>query len=68
MCHYVLVHPPISIPKMMKIPAAKAAVEKEWNKLKNLPSWSESKVRATADVIHKAHKKKTSAQFAKLME
>ena len=30
----------------MKIPDARAAVDKEWDKLKNKPTWQESKFRA----------------------
>ena len=54
MCHYGLVHTPIPIPKAMKMPGAKAAVNKEWHKLNNLPVWSEYEVRAKTDVIHEA--------------
>ena len=33
--HYNLVHKFIPMPQAMKIPAAKAAVDKEWEKLEN---------------------------------
>ena len=46
----------------MKIPAARAAVDKEWSKLKHLPSWHESEVRAQADVIHEAQNKKKDSR------
>ena len=52
-----LVRTPIPVPKAMKIPAAKAAIDKKWDKLKNLSTWSESKVRAKADVTHEAQHK-----------
>ena len=35
--HYNLVHKFIPMPQAMKIPAAKAAVEKEWEKLSKIP-------------------------------
>ena len=34
----------------MKIPDAKAAVDKEWDKLKNLPAWQESRVKTKSEV------------------
>ena len=37
--HYNLVHNFIPMPPAMKIPAAKAAVDKEWEKLEKIPSW-----------------------------
>ena len=33
--HYILVHKFIPMPQAMKIPAAKAAVDKEWEKWRN---------------------------------
>ena len=33
------------VPQAMKILDAKAAVDKEWDKLKNVPVWQESKVK-----------------------
>ena len=53
--HYNLVHKPIPLPQAMKISDAKAAVDKEWDKLKNIPSWQESKVKSRHEVIDKAH-------------
>ena len=40
---YNLVHLPIPLPKAMNIPGAKAAVDKEWATLVNLPAWQESR-------------------------
>ena len=37
--HYNLVHKFFPMPPAMKIPAAKAAVDKEWEKLEKIPSW-----------------------------
>ena len=38
--HYNLVHKFIPMPQAMKIPAAKAAVDKEWEKLEKSPAWN----------------------------
>ena len=38
--HYNLVHKFIPVPQAMKIPAAKAAVDKEWEKLEKIPAWN----------------------------
>ena len=41
--HYNLVHKFIPMPQAMKIPDAKAAVEKEWEKLEKIPAWQLTK-------------------------
>ena len=41
--HYDLVHKFIPMPQAMKIPAAKAAVDKEWEKLGKIPAWDLTK-------------------------
>ena len=38
--HYNLVHKFIPRPQAMKIPAAKAAVDKEWEKLAKISAWN----------------------------
>ena len=48
----------------MKIPA-KAAVDKEWDKLNNLPAW---KVLGKADVMHEAQNKKTHVHLSTLTD
>ena len=45
MCHFNLVHKFTSVPQAMKILDAKAAVDKEWDKLEILLSWQMTKVR-----------------------
>ena len=42
--HYNLEHKFIPAPQAMKIPDAKAAIDKEWEKLENTPAWQESKI------------------------
>ena len=44
MSHYNLVHKFIPMPQAMKIPDAKAAVDKEWKKLDTIPAWPLDKV------------------------
>ena len=43
--HYSMVHKFILMPQAMKILAAKAAVDKEWEKLENIPAWDKTRVR-----------------------
>ena len=43
--HYNLVHKFIPMPEAMKIPDAKGAVKKEWEKLEKIPAWQLVKVR-----------------------
>ena len=38
--HYNVVHTFIPMPQAMKIPAAKAAVDKEWEKLEKISTWN----------------------------
>ena len=49
--HYHLGHKFIPMPQAMKIPAAKAAVDKEWEKLEKIPAWGLTKVRSKKKVI-----------------
>ena len=49
--HYNLVHKFILVPQAMKIPAAKAAVDKEWEKLEKIAAWNLTKVRSKKEVI-----------------
>ena len=43
--HYNMVHKFIPMPQALKIPAAKAAVDKEWEKLEKILAWNLTKVR-----------------------
>ena len=51
--HYNLVHKFIPVPQAMKIPDAKAAVEK-MGKLEKIPAWQLTKVRNKKEVIEEA--------------
>ena len=42
----------------MKIPAAKAAVDKEWEKLEKILAWDLTKVRSKREVIDEARAQK----------
>ena len=62
--HYNIVHKFIPMPKAMKIPDAKAAVDKEWAKLEKIPAWQLTKVRNKRVVIDEARKEDTTVHFA----
>ena len=61
-----MVHKFIPTPQVMKLPAAKAAVDKEWEK--KIPAWDKTKVRNKSDVIDEARKEGRKVQFASLMD
>ena len=42
--HFYLVHKFILVPQALKIPVAKAAVDKEWEELENISAWNLTKV------------------------
>ena len=66
--HCNLVHKFIPMPQAMKIPAAKAAVDKEWEKLEKIPAWDLTKVRSKSEVIDEARTKGAKVHFASLMD
>ena len=66
--HYNLVHKFIPMPQAMKIPAAKAAVGKESEKLEKIPAWNLTKVRSKKEVIDEARTKGAKVHFASLMD
>ena len=66
--HYILVHKFIPVPQAMKIPAAKAAVDKEWEKLEKISAWDLTKVRSKSEVIDEARTKGANVHFASLMD
>ena len=61
MTHYNLVHKFIPMPQAMKIPDAKAAVDKEWKKLETISAWQLGRVKSKEDAKKKVH-------FATLMD
>ena len=66
--HYNLVHKFIPMPQAMKIPAAKAAVDKEWEKLEKISAWNLTKVRSKKQVIDEARASGATVHFASLMD
>ena len=64
--HYNLVHKFILMPQAMKIPAAKAAVDKEWEKLEKISAWNLTKVKSY--VIDEARTSGATVHFASLMD
>ena len=66
--HYNLVHKFIPMPQAMKIPAAKAAVDKEWEKLEKISAWNLTKVKSKKEVIDEARTSGATVHFASLMD
>ena len=66
--HYNLVHKFILMPQAMKIPAAKAAVDKEWGKLEKISAWNLTKVKSKKQVIDEAKTWGAKVHFASLMD
>ena len=54
--------------KQVKIASAKAAVDKEWEKIDDLQASQVTKVKSKKEVIEKAHKKGRTVRFATLMD
>ena len=66
--HYNLVHKFIPMPQAVKILAAKAAVDKEWEKLEKIPAWNLTKVRSKKEVIDEARTSGATGHFASVMD
>ena len=66
--HYNLVHKFMPVPQAMKIPAAKAAMDKEWEKVEKILAWNLTKVRSKKQVIDEARMKGAKVHFASLMD
>ena len=66
--HENLVHRFIPMPQAMKVPAAKAAVDKEWEKLEKIPAGDLPKVRSQKEVIDEARTKGAKVDFASLVD
>ena len=58
----------VLVPQAVKIPAAKAAVDKDWEKLENISAWNLTKVKSKKSVIDEARTKGASVHFASLMD
>ena len=66
--HYNLVFKFNPRPQAMKIPSAKAAVDKEREKPEKIPAWDLTKVRSEKEVIDEARTKGAKVHFASLMD
>ena len=66
--HYSLDLKIIPMPQAFKIPDAKAAVEKEWEKLEKILAWQLTKVRSKKEVIDEARTSGATVHFASLMD
>ena len=66
--HYNLVQKFIPVPQATKIPAAKAAVDKEWEKLDKISAWNLTKVKSKKSVIDEARTSGATVLFASLMD
>ena len=52
------------MPQAMKIPEAKAAVDKEWEKLEKISAWNLTKVKSKKQVIEEARTSGATVHFA----
>ena len=52
----------------MEIPAAKAAVNKEWEKFEKISAWNLTKVKSKKKVIDEARTSGATVHFASLMD
>ena len=66
--HCNLVHKFTPMPQVMKIPAAKAAVDKEWEKLDKFSAWNLTKIRSKKEEIDEARTNGAKVHFASLMD
>ena len=65
---YNLAHKFILMSQAMKIPASKAAVDKEWEKLEKISAWILTKVRSKKEVSDEARTMGAKVHFASLMD
>ena len=56
------------MPQAIKIPAAKAAVDEEWEKLNKISAWNLTKVRSKKQVIDEARTSGAKVHFASIMD
>ena len=61
--HYNVVHKFIPMLQAMKIPAAKAAVDKEWEKLEKISALNLTKVKSKKQVIDEARDERRKSSF-----
>ena len=61
--HCNVAHKPKPTPRALKIPDAKATVDKEWEQLEKLPAWHVTKVKSKKEIIEKAQKREKDSSF-----
>ena len=66
--HHGVVHKPVALKDAMNTSDAKSAVDKEWDTLKNLPTWSVKKVKPWSEVLQQAKKDRRSVHFASFVD
>ena len=66
--YYNLVRKFIPMPQAKKIPAAKAVVDKDWEKLEKFSAWNLTQVRSKSEVIDEARMWGATVHFASLMD
>ena len=62
-----MVHTPVPIQEAMKIPDARAAIDKEWDKLEQRQAWVLKGVREKSEVAAEAKKTGSTGHFGNLM-
>ena len=66
--YYSLVHKPVPMPQAVKIPEAKAAVDKEHKTLEKISAWNLAQVRHKSDVIDEARNKDLRVHVVSLLD
>ena len=66
--HNNLVHKFIPMPQAIKIPVAKAAVDKDLEKSEKISAWNLTKVKSKKEVIEEARMSGAKVYFASLMD
>ena len=61
--HYNLVHKFTPVPQAMKITAARAAVDKEWDKLETILAWNLTEVRSEKELIDETRTSGAKSSF-----
>ena len=66
--HYNVVQNFTPMPQTMKFPGARAAVDKDWEKLEKILAWNLTKVKSKKMVIDESRTSGARVHFASLME
>ena len=66
--YQAMVHTPICIKEALRIPDARAALEKEWKKLEDLGAWNYNTVKPRAEVEDRAYREGKTIHFGGAMD